>query len=172
MTVANLRETRGELEAKLQELRGAPRPREECKARIRAEIDRLTNDGQPNVASVVDHAEPIRWPRRALDIMVAGAPGAVVHGQGTDMLALLTWMFRDELLVRLDRMVDELVDDAIAVPTAERAGRERELLSQILQTERRESKLVWASGDLRQLRPEMDPRAVLLVAARSESDVG
>src|SRR5207253_2358032 len=81
-----------------------------------------------------------------------------------DVLGLITWLMKDQLIARVEAQIDELADDENALDDAARVRREGDLLAEILVTERLEEATIEAfaaDGLSVPRRDDADFRAVL-----------
>lgn len=84
--------------------------------------------------------------------------------QPVDTHALVALLFKDQLLARLDSLVDAIADDGAALTDEAREAKEQELLASILRLEREEEFfLEQCHGEVIR-RADADPRAVLGIA--------
>ncbi|WP_338827631.1 hypothetical protein [Bradyrhizobium sp. 27S5] len=156
-----------ELDADLQKYRTAPITSAKAKELIWAEIDRIAAAGEPDLTSLIDHGEGIRWPIQA----VAGAgyklaaKGATGPHTTFDGLAVDIWRNRDAYIARLEQLVDEkYADDSSALSDAERARLIAEAERDLLATARDEEGFIRMSeqaGTPISRRRDAHPAAVL-----------
>jgi len=86
---------------------------------IRTEIERHAELGRPDLAPVLDHGEPIRWPTAALNHLGRQRLDAAVGQADTfDGLAVLIWLFKPQLIDALEKEIDAIADDAAALSEA------------------------------------------------------
>jgi hypothetical protein len=86
------------------------------------------------------------------------------RGDFCNTVGLIAWLFRDRLAEMIEREIDELADDKHALDPQQRTERERDLVAQVLETERLEEAMIEAAAaDGLEIgrRPDADPRAVL-----------
>lgn len=183
--IERIRTERVKLEADLHATQSAPITSAEAKDAIRQEITDLAQRGVPDCLSLLARgASGVGWPKTWDSIDVEGAtpvyiptetpegkttfktsfPKGLAQYQHIDTLALTTWLFRDQLLERLEGEIDSIADDANALDKAERNKRERSSLAAILDSERAEEwfcEQVEAEGGTIERRPDCDPRAFL-----------
>ena len=160
------------LKANLHSVRSAPRPAAHAKAMLRAEIERLAEMGKPDVFGMIEHGEPINWPKLHLrvdvegNVLTEGLP--TVRGYGSLELAeavgLVAWLNRDALIAKLDALLDEAADDQNALSDADRAKQIKILSGQLLDTERAECDLIAIAKGEVEYRSDTDPRALLGLA--------
>ena len=139
------------------------------KAKVRAEIEAIAERGEPDLYRLLEGGDAIRWPQNftRLDItavaMMAGAPfvKGTAGGDLPDALAIDIWRNKSAWISRLEKLVDQIADDANALSDEERAIRSADILDQILSVERQEEALTeMAGGDVLR-RADLDPRAFL-----------
>lgn len=165
---ADVEKIRAERDALLQQLsavRTAPRPSDQVKAAVRAQVEALAKIGKPDVTGALNHGEEVHWPTAPLDLRLIGteAPG-VVGGSAPNALAVLAWLHKNALLAAIEAEIDANANDEAALTDEQRAAREKQLLAQILENERREEAAIVAAGGAILRRREADPRAVLGLA--------
>ena len=88
-------------------------PSSRAKQIVRAEIERHAELGRPDVGAVVDHGEPIRWP---LSHTFKGERLLTASGDAEiDGFALVTWLFKTQLIEALEKEMDSIADDTAAL---------------------------------------------------------
>jgi hypothetical protein len=97
------------------------------------------------IFSMTRHITPIRW----------------TNGEGLDVLAILAWLRRDELIAGLEKEIDAAADDPQALTDVQRAERFKTCLGNLLEAEREEEAAVLAASFHVIRRADADPRAVL-----------
>jgi hypothetical protein len=160
-----------ELRGEVQTIRFAPMPASNAKAAMRKQVESLAAAGQPDVLPLLD-GYPLRFPQEHIQMQTSTAQGIGIttHSQ-PNLLALFTWLHRDELIGDLEDLIDEVAgDDEQALSPDQKRAKEAEVLAAILQFERQEEALIEAleaSGATIARREEADPRAVLNIEVRS-----
>lgn len=165
------------LRANLHTIKSAPLLSSAVKARARAEINGLAQQGRPNVFDAIEAGERIQWPDetiRATTILHALLPGdgwvhtanvnGIVDTKMPSTMQVIAWLFKDRLIEAIESEIDSSSDDANALSDADRATKLSATLSEILETERQEEALIEmaaANGQEIGRRPEADPRAIL-----------
>ena len=145
-----------------EDVRSAPFPADEIKARLHPEIDALARRGRPDIAGIMGLA-PLAIPTKdALlhAVLTDGATG-VVRGSVDDGVALVAWLFRDELVAKIDAEIDAAAE-AEALTMDERQRRLADLCTRQLAAEREECATIEAAaaiGTVIMPRPNVDPRA-------------
>jgi hypothetical protein len=158
------------LKLDLQAVRTAPIGSVEAKAIARAEIEQLAERGRPDVFGVIEIGHPITWPvtKASVSAWRDGKPDPFTPTVKTaDAVALMAFLFRDQMIGAIETEIDARSDDAHALTGQQRAARERELLASLLQVEREEEHLIAlanAAGGNVLRRPGADPMAVLGIA--------
>lgn len=146
----------------------APLPASMVKAALRKQVDALADACQPNVLYMIDAGDPLEFPSQQIIVQTSGVvpkTGEIVHGVGAgevqNALGMIAWLFKDEVLARLDAEIDKRSDEGAALDYAQRAEALVEAKAKLLTLEREEEALVEASPAQVFRRPDADPRAVL-----------
>jgi hypothetical protein len=132
------------LKADLTRIRSAPYPSAHVRAKIRQEVEALAQRGEPVASDAIEHDRSLIWPMRTLQgaIINAQAPSLAVT-EVPDVLAALTcWLHKNELLAKLDGLVTEEQDDAVALSATERETRSAVVMGDLLAVEYDEARLV------------------------------
>jgi hypothetical protein len=98
--------------------------------------------------------------------------GAVAYAETPDVLGLLAWLLRDQLLAKINAGFDEIADDKVALSQAQREEAEARIRADMLATERSECSLIWIAesrGEVIDFGSTTTPMAVLGVRLRTES---
>ena len=133
---------------------------------MRKHIEALAARGVPTVSLLLEHADcEIAWPTQNLQVNVfnTGTP-AVGFAEALDMLAVFTWLHRDQMLAALDREIDGEADDKAALSIEAREPQTAGVQGDLLDVERTESALVWmalAQGLPAEHRSDCHPLAIL-----------
>lgn len=169
--VARIRNQIAELHAEMHAVRSAPIPSSEAFAIVEGQVNRLAVLGQPDVFQIVEHGQPgLEFARQDLALLTRNNEAGIhVQGQIVDTLAVVAWAFRDEILAKLKREIDQVADDANAFGRAERAAKLDELAAAVLAAERDEEAVIVmseAAGVDQAIarRADADVRAVLGLA--------
>ena len=149
----------------LRKLRASPFTAEEARAAIATEINARADKATPNVARVMKFLEPIHFATTfsqglAQNVDPKLTP-AIVANEAIDSLGVLCWMFRSEMIAKLQGMVTESAD---AVSQKDREIEEARLGALLLEVERCECGAIWhaeAKGELIDFRGTVSPQAVL-----------
>lgn len=156
-----------ELRADLKEVEAAPITSEKAWGKIEAEIARLAEQGRPSVFKNVDHdGVPVTWPtRNILEELYRLADTPHIAAKGPDVLSVMVWLHKDQLLDRLRDELAEAADDDAALDDTERARRVAEIRAEMLATERREVDLIDGAEVEIAYREKTDPRALLRLSS-------
>ena len=152
--------------ADLHRVRSAPLPAAVAREMMRAEIETLSVEGAPDVSAVVERGARITWPLVRLQSEVYGAERALAVAQTPNVLALMCFLFKNEIATSLDRLIAEESDEEAALSPEVRQERESELLSDLLAQEMIEAACVWKVIEAQapiEFRADIDPKAVLQV---------
>ena len=90
--------------------------------------------------------------------------GAVAYAETPDVLGLLAWLLRDQLLAKINAGFDEIADDKVALSQAQREEAEARIRADMLATERSECSLIWIAesrGEVIDFGSTTTPMAVL-----------
>jgi hypothetical protein len=136
-------------------------------------VDRLADAGMPNLDAAIEHGLPISFATTRLTALVHNAaPGAVAYLEIPDMVGLLAWVLRDQLLAKIDAGFDEIADDKLALNQAQREEISAQISADSLAAERAECALIWHAaerGEVIDFRPTTSPQGVLGVSVRTLS---
>ncbi|MHB2166078.1 hypothetical protein [Alsobacter sp. R-9] len=161
--LAKVLEEIAKLGADRHEIRSAPVPSSYAKARMRAEVDALANAGRPDVGRLIDIPDgEITWPEERCEI--SNGSGAVTYGRLPDATALVAWLYRDDLVARLDREIEDLADDGAALDEQTRAKKLAAIAEATLAAERKAVAIVdslKAGGQWVAFPEHLDVRALL-----------
>jgi len=128
---------------------------------IRTEIERHAELGRPDLAPVLDHGEPIRWPTAALNHLGRQRLDAAVGQADTfDGLAVLIWLFKPQLIDALEKEIDAIADDAAALSEADRDRLMAEVERDLLAVQRDEEFFIRQAANVARRR-DAHPLAVL-----------
>jgi hypothetical protein len=156
-----------ELNADRHRIRSAPWPSAEAKRRARAEINKVAERGQPNVAPLIETGEgSIAWAERPItDMIIGGRP--IAHYGDPRGFPLLVWLHRDTIVARLEHEIDLTADDDHALTAEQRIQQLSAIDRERLAIQREEEHWVCVAiedGATIARRPLADPRAVLGLA--------
>jgi len=144
------------------------------KAQARANIDAMAERGRPDCYGAIEAGEAIKWPtamhRPTSTLLHAVTKDSIARVDGLidfnfpDVPALISWLFKDQLLAKVEAEIDQCADDANALTDSDRAKKLTATAQEILETERLEERLIELAADQGQdiaRRPDADPRAIL-----------
>jgi len=156
-----------EARAALHTIESSPFPSAYCKQRMRGQIEQLAERGAVSVSRLVEHDGDVEFAdeHRTVPVFVA-KDAAVASWTQPDAVALFAWMFRDELVKRLEAEVMAEADDAAALTHEERQRRAAEVQADLLAVERTECAAVWLAMSQNlpvEFRPDTDAVALLNV---------
>jgi hypothetical protein len=154
-----------EKRAEIAQVRARPLPADEAKAIARQQVLEIGRRAEPDVLGLIERGSPVRFKdiHKANAVLTTGGTG-VVSDTSPDAWALYFLIHSGDILDWIDRKIDEISEDDIAMSSAKKQERERELRSEILEIERDEERLIEAldnSGAPIQRRDDADPRAIL-----------
>jgi hypothetical protein len=162
--VERLRRRVRELRADLHSIESAPYPSKYVKARMRAAVEALSQQG-PHVSMMVEHDGGLIWPMTHLRSEVLGAEHpALAFTEVPDAVALMAWLHKDALIKRLDAEIDTESDDPASLSHADREARTAETQADLLDVERTEAAFVFqaqAQGLPCEHRGDISPVALL-----------
>jgi len=163
--IERLRRRGRELKADLHRIRSAPFPLSYVKAKMRAQIDALAQQGAPSVSDLVENDRLIVWPKQNLQSRVYNTEvPSLAFAETHDMLPLIAWLHRDALIAALDREITTESDDKAALSHEARQQQETVALGDLLAVERDEAALVWKAmheGLPVEHRADCAPQAIL-----------
>ena len=155
-----------ELAADLHRVKSAPWPSSAAKAAAKAQIDALAEAAQPDIDRCIEHGLPVGFvtTMQIGAVRNAGVPGAAAFTETPDAFGLLCWLFRDQLLARINEQLDEIADDGEALSEQQRQEAEATITGDTLAVERSECGLIWhadAKGEVIDFRADTTAQAVL-----------
>ena len=167
-----------ELDADAHRINSAPYPSSVAKAVAASYIDQLAEAAKPYVSHLVEHAgplvidgkmiePPIAFPETKLvqmKVSTVGGEGAAT-GYQTDPVGLMAFLFRDQMLARINELVDAEAEDKIALSREQRAEQLATIASDRQAVELDEARLLWAGFGTTEARADISPSAFLLVKA-------
>jgi hypothetical protein len=161
-----------ELSADLHRVRSSPWPSSLAKEKAKAQIEMLAEAAAPDVDRAIEHNLPVSFGTMTLRSMVRNvdAVGAVAHAETVDAFGTLCWLFRDQMLAKINAAIDEAADDKVALSQQQREEMEAQINSDMLAAERCECSLIWAAaqrGEVVDFRPDTTPMAALGVSLRT-----
>jgi hypothetical protein len=91
------------------------------------------------------------------------APTAA-YTEAVDAFGTMCWLFRDQMLAKINAAIDEAADDKAALSQAQREEMEALISADMLAIERAECSLIWAAetrGEIIDFRPTTSAQACL-----------
>lgn len=157
-----------ELQADLRRVRSAPFTSAAAKARVREQINQLADAAAPDASRCIPFLEEVKFATvtarsTAQSFDPKGAP-SIVFSETPDLLGLLCWLHRDQMIERIEGLIDVAADDAHALSELERQEMEAQISSDMLAVERSEVALIRyaeARGEVIDYRRDCSPAAVL-----------
>jgi hypothetical protein len=169
--VERLRLRLRELGADAHRVRSSPWPSSMAKAAAKELIDRLADQGAPDLDGAIEFGQPISFAQMTLRSIVRNIDGhAIAHAEAADSIGLMCWLFRDQMIAKINAGFDEIADDKVALGAQQREEMEAQINSDMLSIERSECSLVWHAaegGEIIDFRPLTTPAAAIGVALRS-----
>jgi hypothetical protein len=147
------------LEADWREVLAAPIPSADAKRLARLQIEARIEAARPDVTRLIDHGGEIEFPTSRTAIEHVG-PGEFY---AVDAVGLAAWLFPDAMAAALDREIDAVAEDEIALSTEARRKRLAVIDGDLLRSQREEAAFAELAGVLP--RADIDPRAALGLAA-------
>ena len=152
-------------------MRSSPWPSSLTKVAAKELIDRLADQGAPNLDAAIEHGVDIGFATTRLQSQVFNAqPGAIAYAEIPDAIGLMCWILRDQLLAKINAGFDEIAEDKSALNQQQREEAEAQINADMLAAERGECALIWAAetrGEILDFRPDTTPMAALGVALRT-----
>jgi hypothetical protein len=170
--VERFRHRRREQLANLHRVRSSPWPSSLAKVAAKELIDRLADQGAPNLDAAIEHGMDIGFAMTRLTSSVynVDAPGAVAYAETPDAIALMCWTLRDQLLAKINAGFDEIADDKNALSQQQREEAEAQIERDMLATERLEVACIWHAaerGEIIDFRADTTPMAAIGVQLRT-----
>lgn len=165
--VDRLRAKIATLQQDAQATEDAPHHSSVAKARARRQIETLAASGRIDVMPLIEANRDFLLPMTMGEGLIVRGDSGSAHGMladHVDAVAMMMWLFKDQLLARIEAEIDECADDRSALSPETRAKRRAQIAAQILQTEREEERLIELAADQGvtiMRRPDCDPRAIL-----------
>jgi hypothetical protein len=158
------REVEGHAEI-LQKLRASFFTKAEVDALIADQINSLADAAAPDISRAAQFLEPVKfataYSQKLAPSLDPKAPPAIVGSEAIDSLGLLCWMFRSEMIAKLQGMVTE---NRAAISQSEREAREAQIGGLMLEAERAECSLIFHAerkGEIIDFRVDTSPQALL-----------
>lgn len=150
------------LRADRTEVLAAPFPSAVAKEIAFKDLMKRAAAAKPNVSGTIDRCRDVTFPkvRAPIEHQLHGGDATVaLEVYGIDPVGLLAWLFPTEMRAAMDREIDAISEDEIALSAEQRVERLAIIDSDILASEREEATFAELAGVLP--RPDIDPRAVL-----------
>lgn len=141
------------------EVLAAPFPSSLAKKLAWKQMEGRIEAAKPDVTGLIDRCEQIKFPANRASIEQHGGSQDVY---ANDPIGTLGWIFPTEVRAAIDREIDAVSDDEIALSPEERAERLARIDGDLLASEREEAAFAELAGLLP--RADIDPRAVLQLA--------
>ncbi len=178
--VERVRRRLRELDADRNRIESAPFPSATAKEVAANYINELADAATPIVSSTVEHGGPLVIDGKPVeppivfasklarfDVHTAAGPG-VATGAAPDVIGLMAWLFKDQMLARIGEAIDVEADDKIALTHEQRREQLATIAADREHAEQDEAHLLWASyaaGAIVEPRGDMTPSAFLMVQA-------
>ena len=164
--IENRRRRVRELRADLHRIASAPYPSSYAKQQMRAQIEQLSQRGEPSVSRLVELDGPVEFQTQRLTSDVHSERRSLAFAEVPDTVALIAWLHKDALIKRLDELIGAEADDGAALSHEARQQAEAEVQGDLLAVEREESFFVWQAQAQNlpvEHRFDCDPRAILQI---------
>jgi hypothetical protein len=139
----------------------APKTAADAKQIVRAQIAKIAEAGKIDPFDAIEAGRPLKFAEVVLQ------NGAGNWTRIPDAFSTFAWLFKDQIIARLEAEVDAKADDSAALDDETRAARIAEARREILSLEREEEAMVTlarSTGLAFQRRADADPRAILGLA--------
>lgn len=152
--------------AEIHTVRSAPPPKADIKRRSRAQIAALAERGALDYRAAIQFGgRDIKFPETLISFSTFSTAGVAASSIYTPApYEFMCWLFRDDIIRRIEADIDELATDEGALSDAEKQKCETEIRTALLQAERDEENIVdqieQTGAEIRR-RPDADPRALL-----------
>lgn len=171
------------LDANAHTINSAPWPLANVRERIRSSVDRQAERAMPELFRLFDEPDAqLQFSERQARTKVEGTtpistPSGVVFSNGLahvsvpDTVGLLCWLFRDQVLDRLNTEAEALADETNALDGIEREKRLAEIAGKRLTVERLEEGCICAAeaeGQQIVRRPDESPEAALQIEVTAQ----
>lgn len=166
--VSQLRDQVEDIKAQIREIRAAPLPLEDLKAKATALVERLANAAHPRLQAANGELE-LRFAAHGVAIAETAEPN-----RDGRLLKIMAWLYPEMIERRMHALLDAKVADetADAISEEEKASRISTLKDLLLKLEREEEAAIVAAaatGHLIPRRQRCNPLAVLGVITRHKS---
>jgi hypothetical protein len=154
-----------ELAADLHRTRSAPWPSSVAKEKTKAKVEQWAEAAMPNLDNMIEHNSPLAFPSMTLSSFVRGTETpALAFTETTDTLGLFCWLFKDQLLAKINAGLDEAAVDQGALSQQQREQMEAQISSDMLTIERSEVACIWhaeAAGEVLDFCADTSPQSLL-----------
>ncbi|MBA4034938.1 MAG: hypothetical protein C0480_10105 [Bradyrhizobium sp.] len=167
-----------ELDSDRARVEASPYPSSHAKMIAANYIDQLAEAATPVVSSLIEHGGPlvvdgavveppiVFSETKLVEMKVATSAGeGVSTGYQVDPVGLMAFLFRDQMLARINELVDLESDDKVALSREQRAEQLATIASDRQAVEIDEGRLLRAGFGTTEPRADMSPSAFLLVKA-------
>lgn len=139
-----------EMAADLARFRAMQYPKSETLPLVRQWVEMQAQAGAPNVSGIVEHLQQeVLLADRRITAMVynapASAPGLAAIFTDPNAIGLIAWLLKDELIAKLEALIDAETDESAVLSTADRQVKEAELIADALENDRAVCALIWAA---------------------------
>jgi hypothetical protein len=135
------------------------------KADAKARIEQLGDAGAPNLDAMIEHNAQLTFPTVTSSSLVCGTETpALAFSESVDALGVLCWLFRDQMLAKINAEIDAIADDKHALDQQQREQMEAQISADMLAVERMEVAMIFAAeakGEIIDFRADTAPQAVL-----------
>jgi hypothetical protein len=135
--------------------------KEEAEAWVKQRAEAAT----PNFDNMIEHNTPLAFPMVMSSSLVRGIDTpALAFSETVDALGVMCWLFKEQMLAKINAGLDEVADDKAALSQQQREEMEAQISSDMLAIERAECALIWhaeANGEVIDFRSDTSPMAVL-----------
>ena len=174
-TIANaverFRHRQRECAADRHRVNSSPWPSSVVKAAAKEFIDRLADQGAPDLDAAIEHGMPISFAttRLTTKIFNVDAPGAIGFADADAAIATMCWLWRDQMFSKICAGLDEISDDKNALDQGQRETMLATIDADSLLAERCEVACIYASqrGEAIAFRATTTPAAAIGVQLRT-----
>ena len=129
-------------------------------------IEQMAEAGAPLLDSMIEHGSRLSFPTMSIQSTLHGLDQpALAFAETIDTAGLVCWLFKDQMLAKINKGIDEVADDKAALDERQRAEAEAQINTDTLLTERSECALIWfaerESGEVIDFRADTSVLAVL-----------
>jgi hypothetical protein len=147
-------------------VRSAPYPSKDAKAKAREQITALAEAAEPDIDRAIEYGLPITFKTTVSTTLVQGTDKpATVSTVAVDVLGLICWVMRDQVISRIEKELDAISDDKNALDEKTRAEMEATIMADALEIHRRICALIWHAemqrGEIIDFAADTPPEAVI-----------